>query len=64
MAKKYTEDELALCRRITQVLCDILADKYECNIKLNFLPIETINGDDEDESASGEMHHKVCNTGS
>lgn len=40
MEKEYSRAEIALTRRIEQVLSDILSDKYDCKVKIRYLPEE------------------------
>ena len=40
MKKEYNRAEIAVCRRIEKVMSDILSDKYDCKIKIRWLPEE------------------------
>jgi len=40
MEKEYSRAEIALTRRIEKVLSDILSDKYDCKVKIRWLPEE------------------------
>ena len=40
MEKEYSRAQIALTRRIEQALSDILSDKYECKVKIRWLPEE------------------------
>lgn len=40
MEKEYSRAEIAVIRRIEKVLSDILSDKYDCKVKLRWLPEE------------------------
>lgn len=63
MEKEYSDSDIAICRRIEQVLSDILSDKYDCKVKLRFLPEEYGNGGVPNESAVGEEHRTLCGNG-
>jgi len=63
MEKEYSDSDIAICRRIEQVLSDILSDKYDCKVKLRFLPEEYGNGGMHDESAVREEHRPLCGNG-
>ena len=63
MERKYSGSDIAICRRIEKVLSDILSDKYDCNVKLRFLPEEYGNGGVQDEPAAGEDHSALCVNG-
>mgnify|MGYP003302234747 CR=1 FL=1 len=63
MGREYSNDEIALCRRIEQVLSEILSDKYDCKVKIRFLPEEYGNGGRSDERAVGEDSRELCNHG-
>ena len=64
MTKKCTQERQILNRRIIEVLCEILSEKYDCVITPKFEPLEAINGGNEDDAAFGEEHPELCNTGS
>ena len=64
MTKKCTQERQILNRRIIEVMCRILSDKYDCEIIPKFVPLEENNGGNEDDAASGEVHPELCNTGS
>lgn len=40
MSEKYTNAEIVLVRRIEKVLSEILSDKYDCKIKIRWIPEE------------------------
>ena len=40
MEEEYSRAEIAVVRRIEKVLSDILSDKYDCKVKLRWLPEE------------------------
>ena len=40
MEKEYSRAEIAVVRRIEKVLSDILSDKYDCKVKIRWLPEE------------------------
>ena len=56
MEKEYSRAEVAVVRRIEKVLSDILSDKYECNVKLRWLPEEYGDG----ALAENERVHCIC----
>lgn len=40
MKKEYSRAEIFVIRRIEKVLSDILSDKYDCKVKIRWLPEE------------------------
>lgn len=64
MTNKCTQGGPILNRRIIEVMCQILSDKYDCEIIPHFVPLEENNGGNEDDAASGEEHRELCSTGS
>lgn len=44
MEPKYTNAEIVLCRKIERVLSDILSDKYDCKVKIRYIPEEYGDG--------------------
>ena len=44
MKKEYSRAEIALTRRIEKVLSDILSDKYDCKVKIRYIPEEYGDG--------------------
>ena len=44
MNKEYTNAEIVLVRKIERVLSEILSDKYDCKVKIRYLPEELGDG--------------------
>lgn len=44
MEKEYTNAEIVLVRKIEKVMSEILSDKYDCKIKIRYLPEEYGDG--------------------
>ena len=44
MEPKYTNAEIVLCRKIERVMSDILSDKYDCKVKIRYIPEEYGDG--------------------
>lgn len=40
MEKEYSRAEIAVTRRIEKVMSEILSDKYDCKVKIRYLPEE------------------------
>lgn len=53
MNKEYTNAEIVFARRVEKVLSEILSDKYDCKVKIRFLPEELGNG-------VVPPNHKLC----
>ena len=56
MEEEYSRAEIAVVRRIEKVLSDILSDKYDCKVKLRWLPEEYGDG----ALAENERVHCIC----
>lgn len=63
MKNNKIRDDIALCKRIVQVMADILADKYDCIIRVKFKDEEPDDGGSKDESKSGEDDHALYGNG-
>lgn len=64
MEKGYSERDVAIVRRIEKVLSEILSDKYDCKVKIRFLPEEYGNGGNPNERAAEETDRVLCGNGS
>ncbi len=56
MEKEYSRAEIFVVRRIEKVLSDILSDKYDCKVKIRWLPEEYGDG----ALAENERVHCIC----
>lgn len=56
MKKEYSRAEIFAIRRIEKVLSEILSDKYDCKVKLRWLPEEY----GEVTLAENERVHCIC----
>ena len=63
MAAEEAKNDIALRRRMIQVLTEILADKYECTIKFKVRNEGSEDGDGNDESDAREEHRTLCING-
>ena len=52
----YSRAEVAVVRRIEKALSDILSDKYDCKVKIRYLPEEYGDG----KLAENERVHCIC----
>lgn len=62
MTNDKTKDDIALRRRMVQALAEILADKYDCTIKVKFRNEGSDDGDDNNESPVVSDHRTLCGT--
>ena len=44
MSREYTNAEIVFARKIERVLSEILSEKYDCDIKIRYLPKELGDG--------------------
>ena len=63
MTKEETMTDIALRRRIVQVLAEILADKYDCTIKVKFRDVESNGGGGKGEFIVETDHRTLCRNG-